>query len=61
MDELDELPMPITSCELIVLTKCLKAASDSEQFTEPDKEVIRRMRERIGRYAERQGAWWDKD
>jgi ABC-type arginine transport system ATPase subunit len=55
-----ELPMPLTSKELIVLSKCLMAALKSEQFDETDKEVIRKMTIRIDRYAERQGAYWEK-
>jgi hypothetical protein len=55
-----ELPMPLTSKELIVLSKCLMAALKSEQFNEADKEVIRKMTIRIDRYAERQGAYWEK-
>ena len=55
-----ELPIPLTSKELIVLSKCLLAALKSEQFNETDKEVIRKMTIRIDRYAERQGAYWEK-
>ena len=58
--ERPELPMPLTSRELIVLTKCLAAALKSEQFKETDQEVIRRLTVRIDRYAERQGAYWEK-
>jgi len=54
-----ELPMPLTSQELIVLSKSLLAALKSEQFEETDKEVIRKMVVRIDRYAERQGAYWE--
>jgi hypothetical protein len=55
-----ELPMPLTSNELIVLTKCLKIALTSEQIKESEKEVIRKMAARIHQYAERQGAYWEK-
>jgi hypothetical protein len=58
--ELQELPMPLTSTELIVLVRCLKVALKSEEITQPDKEVIRKMTVRIDRYAERQGAYWEK-
>jgi hypothetical protein len=55
-----ELPMPLTSKELIVLSKSLTAALKSEQFEETDKAVIRKMVVRIDRYAECQGAFWEK-
>jgi hypothetical protein len=55
-----ELPMPLTNKELLILTECLVAALESEQFNETDKEVIRKMTVRINRYAERQGAYWEK-
>lgn len=55
-----EMPMPLTSKELIVLMRCLKAALKWEGVTEVDKEVIRKMTARINPYAERQGAYWDK-
>jgi len=55
-----ELPMPLTSRELLVLSKCLMAALKSEHFNETDKEVIRKMTIRIDRYAVRQGAYWEK-
>jgi hypothetical protein len=52
--EHQELPMPLTSKELIVLTQCLKIALTSEQIKESEKEVIRKMAARIHQYAERQ-------
>jgi hypothetical protein len=55
-----ESPMPLTNKELMVLSKCLMAALKSQQFHETDKEVIRNMTIRIGRYVERQGAYWEK-
>ncbi len=55
-----ELPMPLTSIELIVLAKSLKVVLNSEEHKEGDKEVIRKMRVRIDAYAERPGAYWDK-
>jgi hypothetical protein len=51
--------MPLTSVELIVLAKSLKAVLNSEELTDGDKKVIREMRIRIDRYAERQGSYWD--
>jgi hypothetical protein len=58
--EHQELSMPLTSNELLVLQRCLRVALNSEETNEADKSVIRRMEVRIVRYAERQGAWWDK-
>jgi hypothetical protein len=58
--ENQELPMPLTSNELLVLQRCLRVALKSDETNEADKSVIRRMEVRIVRYAERQGAWWDK-
>ncbi len=55
-----ELPMPLTSKELIVLSKSLMAALQSKEFNETDKEVIRKMTVRIDRYAERHGVYWEK-
>ena len=55
-----ELPMPLTSKELLILMRCLVLALDSEKVKETDKEVIRKLTGRINRYAERQGAYWDK-
>lgn len=60
LNEQQELPMPLTSMELIVLMRCLVLATESEQVKETDKEVAHRLRGRINRYAERQGAYWDK-
>jgi hypothetical protein len=55
-----ELPMPLTSKELIVLSKSLMASLQSKEFNETDKEVIRKMADRIDRYAKRQGAYWEE-
>jgi hypothetical protein len=60
MDEDWIPPMPMTTNELLVLARSLKIAFESEDTKEPDKEVITRMRSRIDRFAERQGAFWDK-
>jgi hypothetical protein len=53
------LPMPLATNELLVLQRCLRVALNSDETNEADKSVIRRMEDRIVRYAERQGAWWD--
>jgi hypothetical protein len=59
-NEHQELPMPLTSKELIVLMRCLVLALELEQIKESDKEVVRNLTGRINRYAERQGAYWDE-
>jgi hypothetical protein len=38
-----EMPMPLTSKELIVLMRCLTAALKWEGLTEEEKEIIRKM------------------
>jgi hypothetical protein len=58
--ENQEVPMPLTSEELLALSRCLRVALHSEEINEADKEVIRKTGARIDRYAERQGAYWDK-
>jgi hypothetical protein len=60
INEHQELPMPLTSRELLVLMRCLVLALESEQVKETDKEVIRKLTGRINRYAERQGGFWDQ-
>jgi hypothetical protein len=60
INEHQELPMPLTSKELIVLMRCLVLALELEQIKDSDKEVVRNLTGRINRYAERQGAYWDK-
>ena len=56
INEHQELPMPLTSRELLVLMQCLVLALESEQVKETDKEVIRKLTGRINRYAERRRA-----
>ena len=58
--ENQEVPMPLTSGGLLVLSRCLRVALHSEEIEVADKEVIRKMGAGIDRYAERQGAFWDK-
>jgi len=55
-----EVPMPLTSEELLALRRCLRVALHSEEIKEADKELLRKMGARIDRYAERQGAYWDE-
>jgi hypothetical protein len=53
-------PMPLRFQELRVLIHSLKLGLDSEDVDIEDKEVARRLMARIDRFAERQGAYWDK-
>jgi hypothetical protein len=52
--------MPMRLTELVVLMRCLKNESQSERTSESDKTVVREIMRRFNRFAERQGAWWDK-
>jgi hypothetical protein len=58
--EHQEVPMPLTTEELLVLQRSLRLALKSEETNEADKSVIRTMEDRILRYAVRQGTWWDR-
>ena len=58
MDD-DETAMPLRITELPALMRCLKAALEMEKINAADKEILRKMCDRINRFAERQGAWWD--
>ena len=53
-------PMPLRLQELRVLMYCLKLGVDSERTNTEDKEVVRKLMTRIDRFAERQGAYWEK-
>jgi len=52
--------LPLRLNELVVLMHCLKDALESGRISEGDKTVVREIMRRINRFAERQGAWWDK-
>ena len=62
MAEEDVVAMPLSLDELLVLMRSLTTALESERTNtaDKDKEVISRIKCRIGRFAERQGAFWDK-
>jgi hypothetical protein len=60
MAEDDVVAMPLSLDELLVLMRSLKTAQESEHTKTADKEVISRITNRIARFAERQGAYWDK-
>jgi len=53
-------PMPLRLSELPVLLRCLMSALKSEGLSDKEKDVARQLAQRIDRFAERQGAWWDK-
>jgi hypothetical protein len=57
----DETRMPIRiTTELPALARCLKAGEQLETISASDKNVLRELSRRIDRFAERQGAYWDK-
>jgi hypothetical protein len=52
--------MPLRLHELLVLMRSLKIGLESECINAGDKEIVRKLMTRIDRFAERQGAYWDK-
>ena len=60
MGENDIVEMPLSFDDLLVLMRCLKTGLESEQTKTSDREVISQVKERIARFVERQGAFWDK-
>ncbi len=57
--EKDVVALPLTHQELTLVVLCLCVACESARTDAADKRMIGAIRERIGRFAERQGAWWD--
>jgi hypothetical protein len=57
--EKDLIALPLTPQELTVVTRCLGIACETERTDAGDKQTIGSIKERIARFAERQGAWWD--
>jgi len=53
-------PMPLRLSELTVLLRCLTTAVKLEGLSDKEKDVATQLAQRIDRFAERQGAWWDK-
>ena len=49
----------LTQQELIVLTKNLSGVRRSDQIETADKQILDGIFNRVVRWAERQGAWWD--
>ncbi len=56
----DVVALPLTNQELIVVIRCLVILCDTELIDAADKQTIASIQERIVRFAERQGAWWDR-
>src|SRR5262245_50225260 len=52
--------MPLRLYELQVLMHSLKVGFESDLINTEEKEIVRRLMTRIDRFAERQGAYWDK-
>jgi hypothetical protein len=57
--EIKFISLPLTSSELLELFKTLENSCRSEQAEIAKKEVLCAIRDRILRFAVRQGAWWD--
>jgi hypothetical protein len=55
----DVVALPVTHQELLVVMRCLGTVCETEGIDAADKQTITSIRERIARFAERQGAWWD--
>ena len=51
--------LPLTHHELLVMTRCLDIACESAHADPADKHTAGLIRDRIVRFAERQGASWD--
>jgi hypothetical protein len=57
--EREVVSLPLTHRELLVVMRSLGVAGESQRTDATDKQTIGSIRERIARFAERQGAWWD--
>ena len=55
----DFIGLRLTQQELIVLTKNLSGVRRSDQIETADKQILDVIFNRVVRWAERQGAWWD--
>lgn len=58
--EKEVVAMPLTHRELLVVMRSLGVACESQRTDVTDKQTIGLIRKRIARFAERQGAWWDR-
>ena len=54
-----EFSLPLTATELIALFKLLHEACESDKLEASPKAILTSIRNRISRFADRQGAWWD--
>jgi hypothetical protein len=59
--ETDVVALPLTHQELTVVMDCICMACEFARTEATDKQTISLIRERIVRFAERQGAWWDME
>jgi len=57
--EKDVAYLPLTHHELLVVTRCLDIACELTHADSADKHTAGLIRDRIVRFAERQGAKWD--
>jgi hypothetical protein len=57
--ETDIIRLPLTHHELLVLMRCLVIASESDRIEDADKQKVGDIKDRVVRFSERQGAWWD--
>ena len=57
--EKEVVALPLTHRELLVVMRSLGVARESQRTDVTEKQAIGSIRERIARFAERQGAWWD--
>ena len=57
--EKETVALPLTHRELLVVMRSRGVARESQRIDATEKQTIGSIRERIARFAERQGAWWD--
>jgi hypothetical protein len=57
--EEDVVALPLTLQEVAAVTRCLRIACESERTHAGNRQTFGLIKERIVRFAERQGAWWD--
>lgn len=55
----DVIALPLTLHELSVVMRSLGMARESERTDAAARQAIDAILERIDRFAQRQGAWWD--
>lgn len=57
--EEDIITLPLTPEELLVVMRCMVIACESERVNDADRKTAGNIKDRIARFAERQGAGWD--